>query len=1591
MKHNLLKSVIISVILALTCTGSIYAADITSNGSAILFFNKEAVSWWDSDNAVMSAYFFKDSNNKFAGVAKQYSGNIYYVVIPSGTWSTVILTRHSNGTTTPSWDNKWNQTGNITLQTDQNYISAFSDGSNSATFGTQKPTSAASLSASESTIYTGSKTTITPSLTSYTTYNEIKSTSYSISPTSGASISNNKFTATTPGTYTITATITYNPKGYNNLTSTTTATKTITVKDPTFVVRGGVKFGDTWESNTHVMTKNNASEKIVYYTFTIDGTNKIDNVSNIDFQFKIYEKELGKWYGLTAGGEQYWYTRNMGAKSLDGNNTGKNIEIRADVKGQYEIKVDYSDINAPKITVTYPQKPYYLSGAWDNWVGESPIENAPVTIHLGKGKYAFLIFNYQTDAEYYGNTGEMIRTNCSGWTMTNRAGDCHIEADITGDYIFTFDKSTKKLTVTYPDYSTKTIYLNINEQPTWVADYAKMAVRYDDTNYDMTPIGCDAKGHYLYSCDNVPIEKNIQFVRINPNNTSEIWNESPEYAVPVGNNLNCFKMTDWGTGNWGTFEEIYPVTLDPHANFKDIDFGSYSVRYNGTTYTSKPTETVTFYAPAGAQIEILEGDPINDAYYARVRAQAGAYNSIYGDNIAGYAGQTITVCGRTGFDNEFLTRASHVVYLGVPNTGDTFKKWRDTGYRYFIWLKDCPNGGLKENTGNPFTIGSTTYYKFEIPAGNRNFEFQRKVNNDGGSPYVHTIDFPYEIPTTNVNCFTLTSENDGYWDILPTQEGDYRLLYVEQVVEKDADGYTVIRRKKAHPSDIIRKGTDSQIVSLHTYKARTYTANAGGESTYESSNNPEIILQKYLGNDVWEDVECQMVYGPIETIPVMGQLPGRKNASSNSTIDDLKLHNGIKNIKNDDHPDKGNGVWNFVVTQDNAGNASVQWDQTHRYEGKYYIRTDVANGGWNNYTAFDNYMTYSQYAKDHSGFSHYFCRWVEKNITPNTKFVIANDYGIAISDTLAQDDYTNEHGDIAHDANIRWSWNEATNEIARAYIQGTWKAGSPERNRNLVVNYKSSSSAAAVEDLLDDSGDWIYQKDFTVKVGSHLNSLTAQYPVSTGSIQTFASNLDMLTGDPAANDNEYTVRILYDFKINKTLVALVPDNGKSADIAIDVIIERVDQGEATQVRAQVNATRTEGSTVYAVMSFTKNHITGASGASKYAKQFYWISFPFNVRVSDVFGFGEYGKHWIIQWYDGEERAKNGCWVDSPTFWRFQTDTTDYVLEAGKGYVLTLDLAEMDVFTNTTQVSLYFPSRNTVQTVNDEIIQDLNEITLDPYTCTIQRNDRYIKDSHWHMLGVPSYANKNKTFTQDKVAYFYQYNSENDTYIPTSSGSFNFNSMFSYMVQFAGTINWSEFAFDANGSQGLAAKRNTDNANDKHVLRLELQKNNASVDQTFVQLQAEEATEMFDMNLDLTKMVNSGNNIYSLIPGTESNIEVAANAMPIAETIIPLGVVSAAAGEYTFAMPDGTDGITVELIDYETNTRTNMLLDEYTVNLGKGTFETRFALHVKPDKTATGVENITTPSHSDVRKFIIDGILYMQKDGALYDAQGHIVR
>ena len=214
----------------------------------------------------------------------------------------------------------------------------------------------------------------------------------------------------------------------------------------------------------------------------------------------------------------------------------------------------------------------------------------------------------------------------------------------------------------------------------------------------------------------------------------------------------------------------------------------------------------------------------------------------------------------------------------------------------------------------------------------------------------------------------------------------------------------------------------------------------------------------------------------------------------------------------------------------------------------------------------------------------------------------------------------------------------------------------------------------------------------------------------------------------------------------------------------------------------------------------------------------------------------------------------------------------------------------------------------------------------------------------------------------------------------------YQAFYGYMVQFAGTIAWSEISQSIHPR--LRARTYTDQVPTNITTNLELlDASGRQHDQTFVSLDIE-GTTTFDLNKDLNKVFNSNfSNIYTL----SENIPFAGNTLPMEKATVPVGVRIATAGEYTFRMPDGTEGIYVTLIDNQTGTQTDMLMSEYTVTLDAGTIENRFYLVVDPDRAATSVENVGEEAKGDkakgVEKFLIDGKLFIRTADGIFDAKG----
>lgn len=703
-----------------------------------------------------------------------------------------------------------------------------------------------------------------------------------------------------------------------------------------------------------------------------------------------------------------------------------------------------------------------------------------------------------------------------------------------------------------------------------------------------------------------------------------------------------------------------------------------------------------------------------------------------------------------------------------------------------------------------------------------------------------------------------------------------------------------------------------------------------------------------------------------------------------------------------------------------------------------------------------------------SPYSHYKTAWCTEG--QNVKFVIANDYSPCISDTLVQDSQFNnidEHGNLKSDngkynANIRFMWNRKNNKVSRAYL-----AAATDKSREFLV-LKSNSTLKDAEGndiannkvLFDDTQNWIYETTVKVQPGTYIK-LYACYPTTAEADALYFRGEYASNSWDNANTSEllggsgstwYTVRVIYDFKTNRLMTAWIPDNediNGTLAINADVMVTRSHHDDARCITfANKESSLTEIKTVYGTLQFnrwilnnranpqdltvesctkqdgnqrvfdettTNEHhapLSPAEQKSLYERGLYFVSFPFDVHLSDVFGFGTYGTHWVISAYNGKRRAERGYFIDNCvnddcSNWDYIWDPDEFVMNANEGYLLSLDLDLMRYdntnfwSNNCATVELYFPSTANVQTIKqvDYTMAGLSE----DYQCKINLNvngdnpiaDRRIKDSYWRCIGVPSFADYNGANLQwtafENVPFIYEWNTTDNSLVPRDTKDFEFRATYAYLVQNGAEIAWS--AVNAKPNQ-IIAKQPAADAN--YDWKITIQYQDEVADHTYIRMtNNENVTNEFDFNHDLVKEFNYGRaDIYTMI-GYEA---VAANNMPLettTATTIPLGIDIEKAGEYTIALPEGVSTVGVTLIDIETGKRTNLSAGmEYTVYLAKGKHDERFIIEISPVNNApTDLEQTlgTDLNANGVQKFIIDGCLYLKKDGILYDAQGHVVR
>jgi len=1061
----------------------------------------------------------------------------------------------------------------------------------------------------------------------------------------------------------------------------------------------------------------------------------------------------------------------------------------------------------------------------------------------------------------------------------------------------------------------------------------------------------------------------------------------------------------WSTGHVYVYFNIY--------------WGKYSSAYDGV---------VTHYCTQYAEMSpVWSGSKYYWAYVPR------AFMLETGDNKTHVAFSDVdmhTYDVFSGNHGAYRSDYNRILNMFVPNHTESVysnsTSYNSNGY----WKQYNPTGGegagyyLQLHTGDDGN-GNGTYsqqgeFKAESNSIDSKLAFTMRVDNLGTQTQYRIVSaggISYYVSSTitNAACTDITVyeyENckNCYFTVNLTAEGDYKFI-----LDQSGEDMKLSVEYPVGQGDYRLKHTYTDGSAKTTYSDIIKARDAAGGQT----------VSMYLNDGGTETLVLQRCTG----INVTTKKPEWSEGFSDNLSDVLT-----------ELGKSGNGVYQFdVKINTSTHKLSEPASNIGLYKGNYYIKTDCAYGMWADYHSNvmgKNTETFS--TEKPETFDYYYCTFTTGGT--NVKCVVANAYNNALCDTLLGDAVIGMDKQALPDgksANIRFSYNSYTNEVKRTYMNGSAYSGDEylllqgdEKIADTNGNPFTDNKVTFV-----DHEDWIYIIDVKAKETARAR-LTANYnsnlqyligsaptkvPGDEGYDEDWIASTEELLGGTTENTDWNPIRIIYDFKTNHLISAWVA----TADIVVgadqtkainaDLMLIRENQEPAHQITfANSNSKLSEVKTVYGVLKLTKDHVQNTSGTlSSSEREFYWISFPFDVDLSQSFGgLGYYGIDWAMEYYDGKTRAKYGYWADSEVNWKIMWDK-DTILHAYEGYVLALELGNFQssyMWPNgSTEIFQYFPSINPVSTITETTI-NVEFPDQEKYYCSINRGDgtdgdRRIKDSYWHCIGVPGYANYELTVNEWddvnkeaitynpslEIPYVYEWRPTTNDYEVVKTSTFTFKPMTSYLVQFSkNAMTWTNASATPSS---IVARRRAKSEIRECEFRLALLQNEQELDRTFIQMSDDEnITTGFEFNYDLSKAMNANKaNLYTLI-GYE---QVAGNVMPFDEqtTIVPVGVKIATDGEYTFAMSEGTHGVGAVLVDKVANTRTNLALTEYTVNLTAGTCNDRFELELSPiAQMPTDLENgADGENDKHIRKVVVDGVLYIVKDGKVFDARGNRVQ
>jgi hypothetical protein len=425
---------------------------------------------------------------------------------------------------------------------------------------------------------------------------------------------------------------------------------------------------------------------------------------------------------------------------------------------------------------------------------------------------------------------------------------------------------------------------------------------------------------------------------------------------------------------------------------------------------------------------------------------------------------------------------------------------------------------------------------------------------------------------------------------------------------------------------------------------------------------------------------------------------------------------------------------------------------------------------------------------------------------------------------------------------------------------------------------------------------------------------------------------------------------------------------------------------------------------------------------------HYFSLPYDCNVSDItFSTGDpatLGTDYLIKWYDGAKRAATqagGCWEMVPA---------GATLKKGLGYIFSIPGDGI------IKREFRFPMANAV--ISDEKA-DKMATPVYGYGCNKSFSEVRANHRGWNLLGNPYMLPYTTDITtpletglivedHSTVPWDGHYKFDDDSrtgnlrYIvePINNGwagyrqvsitNYPMTPFTCYFVQVGGSnptepqgVNFHLAKVDRSSSPVRCNPAEYEDEEDTHPIwcAVTLTSPNGEKDETTM-LISNDFTDEYDMMDDLVKMRGTYYQYAQIttkpvLASRNNEGEMAFNALPDSSALagIPLNYFAATQGQYTFAYDAKYDKDNevkeVKLWDKATGQWYDLMNENYSFNTARTDNKDRFILSVRVERKqkqiATGLEDIGAYKGDKPRKVLLNGHVYIQRAGAIYDVTG----